>query len=459
MNKKQVVSYIITTAALLTMLFATKVNAVTGTVTTETLNLRSQPTTDSSIIELLSEFDELEILGEENGWYKVKHNDNEGYVSAEYVKKEETASESEPQTPETNNSEPIDQNENGNGNVTQQTVTLAKDTSIKILPLINSQQLGTINAGTTVNVISQTNKWIFVETEQITGWIAKNTIVTEQNTGEGQQTETPETSENETQETEQKEEEPQTQEESNQEQNANENNYETSTTKYVNASSIYVRSEPSTSSDILTSLIKNTDVIVTGESGDWYKVKYGDFSGYIYKELLSDTKAEETNRGGIVDRNSEQTEQEEQTKQPETSDTNQTEEQETQSSTSSIGEQITQYAKQYLGCPYVYGGSGPKTFDCSGFTMYVYSNFGYSLSHSATAQSKLGTYVEKENLQPGDLVFFLDYETMDGIGHCGIYIGDGNFIHASSGTGYCVKISTLTSGSYLNRYATARRLI
>ena len=68
MNKKQVVSFIITTAALLTMLFATKVNAVTGTVTTETLNLRSQPTTDSSIIELLSEFDEIQILGEENGW-------------------------------------------------------------------------------------------------------------------------------------------------------------------------------------------------------------------------------------------------------------------------------------------------------------------------------------------------------------------------------------------------------
>ena len=58
-----------------------------------------------------------------------------------------------------------------------------------------------------------------------------------------------------------------------------------------------------------------------------------------------------------------------------------------------------------------------------------------------------------------DLVFFKDYETMDGIGHCGIYIGDGNFIHASSGTGYCVKISTLLSGSYATRYETARRVI
>ena len=63
------------------------------------------------------------------------------------------------------------------------------------------------------------------------------------------------------------------------------------------------------------------------------------------------------------------------------------------------------------------------------------------------------------NLQPGDLVFFLDYETMDEIGHCGIYIGNGEFIHASSGSGYCVKISNLLTGSYNTRYATARRLI
>ena len=91
--------------------------------------------------------------------------------------------------------------------------------------------------------------------------------------------------------------------------------------------------------------------------------------------------------------------------------------------------------------------------------MYVYQKFGVTLSHSARAQSKVGTAVEKENLQLGDLVFFKDYETMDGIGHCGIYIGDGNFIHASSGTGYCVKISTLLSGSYATRYETARRVI
>ena len=132
---------------------------------------------------------------------------------------------------------------------------------------------------------------------------------------------------------------------------------------------------------------------------------------------------------------------------------------ETTTEETSKGQEIVEYAKQYLGCPYVYGGSGDKSFDCSGFTMYVYKKFGYTLSHSAIAQSKVGTYVAKEDLQAGDLVFFLDYETMDGIGHCGIYIGNGEFIHASSGSGYCVKISNLLTGSYNTRYATARRLI
>ena len=218
----------------------------------------------------------------------------------------------------------------------------------------------------------------------------------------------------------------------------------TKTTKYISASSVYVRKEASTSAEIVTTLIRNTDVTVVGESGDWYKVTYKDYSGYIYKELLSDKKTEETNRSS-ANRESATT----------VSSVNT----ETTTEETSKGQEIVEYAKQYLGCPYVYGGSGDKSFDCSGFTMYVYKKFGYTLSHSAIAQSKVGTYVAKEDLQAGDLVFFLDYETMDGIGHCGIYIGNGEFIHASSGSGYCVKISNLLTGSYNKRYATARRLI
>ena len=101
--------------------------------------------------------------------------------------------------------------------------------------------------------------------------------------------------------------------------------------------------------------------------------------------------------------------------------------------------------------------------------MYVYNKFGISMRHGAQAQAKLGKAVNVDksskssmlnNLKKGDLVFFLDYETMDEIGHCGIYIGDGDFIHASSGSGYCVKINSLLPGEYYNtRYCAARRIL
>ena len=116
--------------------------------------------------------------------------------------------------------------------------------------------------------------------------------------------------------------------------------------------------------------------------------------------------------------------------------------------------------KEQVGKPYVWGANGPDSFDCSGLVRYIYKNaLGKDIPRVSEDQSKVGQAVSREDLQPGDLVFFKDYETMDGIGHCGIYIGNGEFIHASSGTGYCVKISTLLSGSYNTRYETARRLI
>jgi peptidoglycan DL-endopeptidase CwlO len=107
-------------------------------------------------------------------------------------------------------------------------------------------------------------------------------------------------------------------------------------------------------------------------------------------------------------------------------------------------------AMQYLGTPYVYGGSSPSGFDCSGFVMYVYSKVGVSLPHNAAAQYGHGTPVDRSQLQPGDLVFF------NGLGHNGIYIGGGSFIH-SPHTGDVVKISGM-SGWYASTYVGARRL-
>lgn len=459
--KKTTISSII--IAILMIVFTTKVQAATGKVTTETLNLRSKASTDSSVIKLLNMDDELEILSEEGNWYKVKVGENEGYVSKDYVKIDKTST-------ETNNTTLTDNNKNNSGaNTTggstestnteydasntvtpNSTLKLEKDVTIKILPLINANNLGTAKAGDEVTVITTANNWIFIETNEIAGWIVKDSSVGQVTSSEDKNTGSNTDNNSDTSNSDDKDEEPtdtKTNTDNKDDTTSSDTNY-TKTTKYINASSVYVRKEPSTSAEIVTTLIRNTDVTVVGESGDWYKVTYKDYSGYIYKELLSDKKTEETNRSS-ANRESATTV---------SSITTETTTESTADETSK-GQEIVEYAKQYLGCPYVYGGSGDKSFDCSGFTMYVYKKFGYTLSHSAIAQSKVGTYIAKEDLQAGDLVFFLDYETMDGIGHCGIYIGNGEFIHASSGSGYCVKISNLLKGSYNKRYATARRLI
>lgn len=126
----------------------------------------------------------------------------------------------------------------------------------------------------------------------------------------------------------------------------------------------------------------------------------------------------------------------------------------------STAESLVAYAKSFLGVRYVYGGASPKGFDCSGFVQYVFNHFGYKLPRTATAQaaSSLCVAVTKAELLPGDLVFFKLPGYAKAIGHVGIYIGDGKFIHASS-PGDVVKITALSSSYYTKNYVTARRIL
>ena len=186
----------------------------------------------------------------------------------------------------------------------------------------------------------------------------------------------------------------------------------------VNSDGVNVRSGASTESEVLATVDADTIVTVNGLVDGWYDVtcKYGT-EGYIRSDFLDLTE----------------------------------------SSASSSGSAIVDTAKSYLGVRYVYGGASPSGFDCSGFTMYVYQQYGYSLPHSATSQwqSGLGTQVWSIGaLQPGDLVFFNDPSRNAGkaCSHAGIYIGNGQFVHASSSRSQDVIISDLTSGYYYNYF-------
>lgn len=194
------------------------------------------------------------------------------------------------------------------------------------------------------------------------------------------------------------------------------------------SSSVNLRSEANTSSSILAELKNGTAVTVLSTSNGWSKVSYAGKAGYISADYLvtasSGTAITPSNNAASV-------------------------------SISAKRQSVLNYAAQFLGVPYVYGGSTPSGFDCSGFTSYVFKNTVGSIPRVAQAQYDATTRVSRDDLLPGDLVFF--GSSTSSISHVGIYVGSNQFIHAPS-TGDVVKYSSLT-GSYATRYQGAGRVI
>lgn len=465
--------YVIILAILSLVISSTITKAAsTVTVTTDVLNLREKASTSANVLATLSKGVKCDFIEESGDWYKVQYKTYTGYVSKEYVKKNEETAQSD--TNKNDNQQEIDTNVENEGVLT--TGKISVKTDVKIIPLIYSSKLDELNKNASVTILTETNGWTYIQTNTITGWVRSDVITNKQTAESDKNTQVDDSSLN-----------------SNKTNTTSADNTQTANTTekdnqketdyvekimYINDSYVNVRKEPNTSSKIIMVLGVNTKLTVIGESGDWYKVKTSEGNAYVLKKLLS-SKQVVTSRGVSVTElttksTSDNVEKTEVTTVAEIStskdSTTQSDESSQQTSSSvKKGQEVVDYAKQFLGVPYVYGGASKSGFDCSGFTMYVYKKFGISMRHGAQAQAKLGTAVNadkksatslKQNLQPGDLVFFLDYETMDEIGHCGIYIGDGNFIHASSGSGYCVKINSLLPGEYYNtRYCAARRVL
>lgn len=193
-------------------------------------------------------------------------------------------------------------------------------------------------------------------------------------------------------------------------------------------STLNMRSGAGTSYSVVSSLPDGTIVEIVGINNGWYKIQYGGKTGYVSSDYMVTVKDSVGSRSTAE-----------------------------AASSSAIGDQIVAYAKQFLGVPYVYGGNGPNCFDCSGFTKYVYAHFGVTLNRTATDQLANGTSVSKSQLQPGDLVFFRANTTKP-VSHVGIYIGNGQFIHASTNT-YSVQIDRLDTGYYAGVYVYGRHIL
>lgn len=193
-----------------------------------------------------------------------------------------------------------------------------------------------------------------------------------------------------------------------------------------------MRSGPSTAENLVAQISSGEKVYIFGFNCGWYKVKYNGQIGYIRSDLVTLLEKPYSNSGSSGSSSSS-----------------------SGSQSVSIGQQIANYAQKYLGYPYVWGGSGPNSFDCSGFTQYIFRQFGYSIYRTADIQMNNGYSVSRENLQPGDLVFFYNG---GGVGHVGIYIGNNKFIHAANSNSGVI-ITSLSESWYASRYAGARRIV
>lgn len=195
----------------------------------------------------------------------------------------------------------------------------------------------------------------------------------------------------------------------------------------VTGSNVNVRQRPDINSSIVTRYPQNTTVNIVGINSGWYKINQNGLIGYIRSDLVQITSGAASSGGS------------------------------SQNNSSSRGQQIANFAMQFRGYRYVWGGASRAGFDCSGLVTYVFRNFGISVSRTASAQFRNnGVQVSRSDLRPGDLVFF----TARGgstINHVGIYIGGGQFIHASSPS-VGVIVSNL-NGSHSDRWFGAKRLV
>lgn len=220
----------------------------------------------------------------------------------------------------------------------------------------------------------------------------------------------------------------------------------------ITGTTVNFRSSPSESSEVTQVLKQGTILDLIGMEGVWIQATYGGLTGYVhssYAVITSDKpttvavaeKSTTTNDRAVA-----------------TAALN-------AASPNAEQRKIVEYGLQYLGCKYVYGSSNGKTFDCSGFTSWVYNHNGYSISRTASEQYKNnGSKVSSvSELRPGDLVCFRDRAISNKtITHIGMYIGGGKFVHAgsgSSGAGRCVKVSDLSSGYYRNIFVCGKRIV
>ncbi len=436
----------------------------TGTVTASALNIRSGPSTSYSIVGYASKGNNLQILETSNGWYKVKlSNGKIGWGSGKYINVSgESSNTGTPSTsktgtvtadalhvrtgPSTGHSkitkvykgQNVDVLESSNGwhkiktpsghigwssgdyislsggsdsgsggsdsgntddSLAGKTGTVtASALNVRSGPSTSNGVIGTTYRGNTVQIITSSNGWhkVKLSNGQV-GWVSGK-YISLSGQGGGGDIDTPSTGK----------------------------------TGTVTASALNVRSGPSTSNSIVGKVYKGNSVEILDSSNGWHKVKLSNGQvGWASAQYISTSGSgsggDSTNPdgGGSVDTNKAQA--------------------------------IVNTAKAQLGKPYVWGAEGPNSFDCSGLIYYVYGQNGINLPRTSREQANVGTTISQSQLQPGDLIFS-STDGSGGVSHVGIYIGNGQMIHAPQ-AGDVVKVTNANSSYWQSTFVKAKRVI
>ena len=221
---------------------------------------------------------------------------------------------------------------------------------------------------------------------------------------------------------------------------------------YTNADKVNLRKDKSESSEVIEELEKGSSLLVLEDNGDWLKVKDGETEGYVKSSYISDKAPviEEPQVNPSIDQNVDSTNNNQQNNNSNVPTAN-----------SNAVQAVLNLAYSKQGCPYVWGAEGPNTFDCSGFTQYVFKHsVGVSIPRVSREQANFGSAISMGNYAPGDLVYF-DTDGDGTTNHVGIYVGNSKFIHCS-GTQTNpnkVKVDNLTSSYWSKVLLGARRFV
>ncbi|MGH1045281.1 MULTISPECIES: enterotoxin EntFM [Bacillus] len=362
------------------------------TVTADVLNVRSGAGTGHNVISKVKSGQVLQVIGQENGWFKVSVNGQTGYVSGDFV----TTGGNKGTTTTV---------QQGTGTYTVNVSSL----NVRTGPSASHTVLGSVNKGKTVQVVGEVQDWFKINFNGGTGYVSKD-FVTKGGSAVSNETQQPTTNNNN-----------------------NTTTVQTGGSYVVNTGALKVRTGPATYNPVIGGVTNGTVLNVTGAENGWYKINHNGRTGYVSADFVKFVKGGVNN---VVTGGNQGTNQ----------GTNQV--QKPTAPTGGDTSSIAGFAKSLNGSPYRTAGTTPAGFDCSGFIHYVLNQTG----HKGARQTVAGYWSSKTKTnspQPGDLVYFQNtYKS--GPSHMGVYLGNGQFISAETdATG--VRISSV-SNSYWSKH-------